>query len=127
MHLALEQMRFEERLKIEFDIDEDTLDQPVPPMMLQTLVENAIKHGISKKITGGIIEIGAKKVEGFLTIHVINPGHFKSPMVTKDPGVGLINSKNRLQILFGETAHINLRPLDKNHVIAEVNLPYLEI
>ncbi len=48
-YLALEQMRFEERLKIEFDIDEDTLQQQVPPMMLQTLVENAIKHGISKQ------------------------------------------------------------------------------
>ncbi|MEO6541546.1 MAG: histidine kinase, partial [Ferruginibacter sp.] len=49
-YLALEQMRFEERLKIEFEIDEDTLQLPVPPMMLQTLVENAIKHGISKQI-----------------------------------------------------------------------------
>ena len=50
-------MRFEERLKIEMDIDEDTLDQPVPPMMLQTLVENAIKHGISKRINGGMVKI----------------------------------------------------------------------
>lgn len=48
-------MRFEERLKIEMDIDPDTLHQPVPPMMLQTLVENAIKHGISKQINGGFI------------------------------------------------------------------------
>ncbi|HET9430075.1 MAG TPA: histidine kinase, partial [Chitinophagaceae bacterium] len=56
-YLALENMRFEDRLKIEYEIDEDTLDQPVPPMMLQTLVENAIKHGISKQITGGIIRI----------------------------------------------------------------------
>jgi two-component system LytT family sensor kinase len=43
-------MRFEERLKVEMKIDEDTLEQPVPPMMLQTLVENAIKHGISKRL-----------------------------------------------------------------------------
>ena len=54
-YLALEQMRFEERLKIELEIDEDTLQQPVPPMMLQTLVENAIKHGISKQIKGGVV------------------------------------------------------------------------
>jgi LytS/YehU family sensor histidine kinase len=49
-YLALEYMRFEDRLKIVYDIDEDTLDRPVPPMMLQTLVENAIKHGISKQM-----------------------------------------------------------------------------
>jgi sensor histidine kinase YesM len=56
-YLALENIRFEERLKVEYDIDEDTLEQPVPPMMLQTLVENAIKHGISKQIQGGTIKI----------------------------------------------------------------------
>ena len=56
-YLALENMRFEDRLRIEYEIDEDTLDQPVPPMMLQTLVENAIKHGISKQIDGGVVKI----------------------------------------------------------------------
>ena len=53
-YLALENMRFEEGFEVEYEIDEDTLDQPVPPMMLQTLVENAIKHGISKQINGGV-------------------------------------------------------------------------
>ena len=56
-YLALENMRFEDRLKIEYDMDEDTLNQPVPPMMLQTLVENAIKHGISKQINGGVVRV----------------------------------------------------------------------
>lgn len=53
-YLALEHMRFEERLKVELDIDQDTLTQQVPPMMLQTLVENSIKHGISKLVNGGL-------------------------------------------------------------------------
>jgi LytS/YehU family sensor histidine kinase len=53
-YLALENMRFEDRLKIEYDVEEETLSQQVPPMMLQTLVENAIKHGISKQVKGGI-------------------------------------------------------------------------
>ena len=56
-YLALESMRFEDRLKVEFDIDEKTVNNPVPPMMLQTLVENAIKHGISKQMKGGVVKI----------------------------------------------------------------------
>jgi two-component system LytT family sensor kinase len=56
-YLALEHIRFEDRLQVEYDIDEDTLDQPVPPMMLQTLVENAIKHGIGKQKSGGLIRV----------------------------------------------------------------------
>lgn len=125
-YLSLEKIRYEDRLTWEITTDKNCLKAQIPPMLLQTLIENAIKHGISKKITGGTIAIDAQNNHGFLTIKVINPGHFKSPIVTKDPGVGLINSKNRLQILFGETAQISLKPLDKNHVIAEVNLPYLE-
>ena len=73
-YLALEQMRFEERLKIEMDIDEDTLEQPVPPMMLQTLVENAIKHGISKKINGGIVKVISRFTNNHFELVVQNTG-----------------------------------------------------
>lgn len=125
-YLSLEKIRYEDRLTWEITTDKNCHKAQIPPMLLQTLIENAIKHGISKKITGGTIVIDAQKKDGFLMIKVINPGHFKSPIVAKDPGLGLMNSKNRLQILFGETAQISLRPLDKNYVIAEVNLPYLE-
>ena len=59
-YLALEQMRFEERLQLELDIDSSTLDRPIPPMMLQMLAENAIKHGISKHIKGGVVRITSK-------------------------------------------------------------------
>lgn len=125
-YLTLEKIRYEDRLTWEITADKNCHKAQIPPMLLQTLVENAIKHGISKKITGGTIRIDAKNKEGILTITAINPGHLKSPILSKEQGVGLINSKNRLQILFGETAQISLRPLDKNQVIAEVNLPYLE-
>jgi LytS/YehU family sensor histidine kinase len=125
-YLSLEKIRYEDRLAWEITADKNCHKAQIPPMLLQTLIENAIKHGISKKITGGTITIDAKNKEGILTIKVINPGHFKSPVLYKEQGVGLINSKNRLQILFGETAQISLGPLDKNHVIAEVNIPYLE-
>ncbi len=67
-------MRFEERLKVEMDIDEDTLEQRVPPMMLQTLVENAIKHGISKRINGGTIRIISRFTEKDFELIVQNIG-----------------------------------------------------
>ncbi|MDE3212746.1 MAG: histidine kinase, partial [Bacteroidota bacterium] len=73
-YLALEFMRFEERLHVDMDIDPDTLDQPVPPMMLQTLVENAIKHGISRKINGGFVKIISKFTDDLFELIVINNG-----------------------------------------------------
>ena len=73
-YLALENMRFEDRLKIEYEIDEDTLDQPVPPMMLQTLVENAIKHGISKQINGGVVKVISDFKDDYHELVVQNTG-----------------------------------------------------
>jgi two-component system LytT family sensor kinase len=125
-YLSLEKIRYEDRLTWEITLDKDCQKAQIPPMLLQTLVENAIKHGMSKKITGGIIAIDAKNKQGVLTLSVINSGNLKGQLISKEQGVGLINSKKRLQILFGETAQISLKPLDKNHVIAEVKIPYLE-
>src|SRR5688572_11513433 len=73
-YLALEHIRFEDRLRVEYEIDEDTLDQPVPPMMLQTLVENAIKHGISKQIMGGKIKIVSDFKDHYHELAVQNTG-----------------------------------------------------
>src|SRR5699024_5263648 len=73
-YLALEHIRFEERLKVNYEIEEETLDLPVPPMMLQTLVENAIKHGISHATTGGYLDI-ISKISGLNhEIIIRNPG-----------------------------------------------------
>src|SRR6202167_2138410 len=73
-YLALEHIRFEDRLNVEYDIDEDTLDQPVPPMMLQTLVENAIKHGISRQVDGGKVKIVSVFKNKFHELLIVNTG-----------------------------------------------------
>ena len=73
-YLALEHIRFEDRLKIEYEIDEDTLDQPVPPMMLQTLVENAIKHGIGKQMRGGVVKMISDFKDNYHELIVQNTG-----------------------------------------------------
>ena len=70
-YLELEHIRFEDRLMVEYDIDEDTLDQEIPPMMLQTLVENAIKHGIRQNI-GGKIKIVSDFIKDHLELTVQN-------------------------------------------------------
>src|SRR4029079_7160770 len=83
-YLALENMRFEDRLKIEYDIDEDTLDQPVPPMMLQTLVENAIKHGIGKQKSGGLVKVISDYRDNHHELIVQNTGQLNGNGSTED-------------------------------------------
>src|SRR5580765_160140 len=120
-YLALEHIRFEDRLRIEYDIDEDTLDQPVPPMMLQTLVENAIKHGISKQLSGGIVRIISDFKADHHEIIVQNTGHLNGSM--NGDGFGLTSTRNRLQLLFGEKANFEIKEIGQNLVEAKVLIP----
>lgn len=105
-YLALEHIRFEDRLKIEYRIDEETLDQPVPPMMLQTLVENAIKHGVGKQVNGGVVKVISDFNENYHELIVQNSGYLNGHNVD---GFGLSSTKNRLQLLFGEKANFEIR------------------
>jgi two-component sensor histidine kinase len=120
-YLALEYIRFEERLQVEYEIDEDTLDQPIPPMMLQTLVENAIKHGISRQVDGGKVKIVSDFLEDYHELLIVNTGALNG---NRDvDGFGLASTKNRLQILFGQKANFDIREVDGNTVQARVLIP----
>lgn len=120
-YLALEQMRFEERLMVSFDIDEDTLDQPVPPMMLQTLVENAIKHGISKNVSGGEIKITSRFVNDQHELVIRNTGQLNGH-VNAD-GFGIASTQSRLKLLFGDNAGFSINDVNGNEVEAKVTMP----
>lgn len=120
-YLALEYIRFEDRLQVQYDIDEDTLDQPVPPMMLQTLVENAIKHGISKQVDGGIVKIVSDFKDNCHELVIQNTGRLNGSM--NGDGFGLASTKNRLQILFGQKANFDIREVNGNTVQARVLIP----
>ncbi|MBM3412934.1 MAG: sensor histidine kinase [Bacteroidetes bacterium] len=120
-YLALESIRFENRLRIEYAIEENTLDLPVPPMMVQTLVENAIKHGISSRIQGGWASISSFIREGVHVLEITNSGNLNSAVVSA--GFGLTNTKNRLQILFGATARLFICQKDKDVVLCTVTIP----
>lgn len=121
-YLALENMRFEDRLRVEYEIDEDTLDQPVPPMMLQTLVENAIKHGISKQITGGKIKIVSDFKDSYHELAVQNTGKLVNG-TAKGEGFGLPSTLNRLSLLYGEKARFSIKQVTSEIVEARVLLP----
>lgn len=119
-YLALEHIRFEDRLKIEYNIDEDTLDQPVPPMMLQTLVENAIKHGIGKQVEGGVVKVTSDFHENYHELVVQNTGYLNGR--ANQDGFGLSSTKNRLHLLFGDKANFDIRQVD-GLVEARVQIP----
>jgi two-component system, LytTR family, sensor kinase len=121
-YLALEHIRFEDRLKIEYEIDEETLDQQVPPMMLQTLVENAIKHGISKQIEGGTVKVISDFVNGNHELVVENTGKLGTE-VCKSGGFGLSSTYNRLKLLYGEKARFEIKDVNGNIVRARVAIP----
>ncbi|MBG9376528.1 histidine kinase [Panacibacter sp. DH6] len=124
-YLGLEHIRFEDRLNVEYDIDEDTLDQHVPPMMLQTLVENAIKHGISKQVNGGKIRIISDFRGNNHELIVQNTGHFISDQ--NPEGFGIVSTQNRLKILYGNKAAFALQNVNGNMVEAKVVIPVLNV
>lgn len=110
-YLALELMRFENRLHIEYNIDEDTLDQPVPPMMLQTLVENAIKHGINKQEQGGVIRIISDFKDDYHELIVQNTGQLNGAVNSE--GFGIASTYDRLNLLFDKRAKFELKNLEE--------------
>lgn len=120
-YLALENMRFEDRLKIEYEIDDKTLCLPVPPMMLQTLAENAIKHGISRQIKGGVIRIISGMDNGNHILVVQNTGQLNGKI--NPEGFGLSSTTNRLNLLYGEKARFEIRQVNGSLVEARVELP----
>ena len=119
-YLALEQMRFEERLKVELDIDEDTLEQPVPPMMLQTLVENAIKHGISKRINGGVIKIISKFTDKDFELIVQNTGTLEKK---SSEGFGFKSTRDRLKFLCNGNAYFKVEEIESSKVQSKIVMP----
>jgi two-component system, LytTR family, sensor kinase len=124
-YLALESMRFEDRLTIAFDIDERTLNNPIPPMMLQTLVENAIKHGISKQMKGGVIKISSTIKDNQHQLLVQNTGHLNG-YAKHGGGFGISSTKDRLNLLYGEKASFEISQVDATLVEAKVQMPMTE-
>jgi two-component sensor histidine kinase len=123
-YLAIEQIRFEERLRVSFDITPGIDHVRVPPMALQTLVENAVKYGVETSADGGDIRITAQRGAGMnaLQIEVANTGELRS--ASGSTGIGLRNARQRLQLACGEHASLELRQ-QAGWVYATIHLPEL--
>lgn len=124
-YLGLESIRFEERLRVEFEIDPESNDFLVPPMMVQTLVENGIKHGISKLTSGGLIRVETKVEDDYLKIYIRNSGKFIIHEKTSDGGLGLENTRHRLKLIYGDDASMRIITEKDNFVITEIIVPHL--
>ncbi|MHA7129459.1 sensor histidine kinase [Algoriphagus namhaensis] len=126
-YLSLESIRFEERLRVLYEIEDEAYTYKVPPMMLQTIVENAIKHGISNLVKGGIIEIKCKEgLNEELYMQVKNTGHLHEQpnlKVKGEKGHGLSNTVERLKLIYGENATFRIFNSGTEHVITEVKIP----
>jgi two-component system, LytTR family, sensor kinase len=104
-YLGIEQVRFQDRLNLDFNIEPETLKAYIPSLILQPLVENAIRHGISKRKGKGIIKINSKKIDENLMVQV-NDNGLGLPVNSRggfvfNEGIGLKNTRNRLQKLYG--------------------------
>ena len=120
-YLQLESIQFDQRLTYNFEIDEKALEVKIPPMAIQLLVENAIKHGISQLSTGGDITINASMNDHHLNIEVTNDGQLKKK--SKREGVGLKNLVERMNILFGQFAELSLDNSGEDKVKASLKIP----
>jgi two-component system LytT family sensor kinase len=124
-YLDIQKVRFAERLQVSVDVPMELFPAQVPSLILQPMVENAVKHGIAKRVQGGAIRIAASRSNGRLTLSVYNDG----PSLPKgweegQSGVGISNVRTRLQNLYGDKFEMNIRNQDPGGVEVSVTVPF---
>jgi two-component system, LytTR family, sensor kinase len=120
-YLALEKIRYEDRLTSDFHIDPQTVYLQMPPMMLQTLVENAIKHGVQKETKGGFVQISSFLENNYVHIHIRNSGYLGDQDASG--GFGLKNTARRLELLYGSDSRFRIFQESESVVRAEIIVP----
>ncbi len=128
-YLKIEQTRFQERLRVEMKIDPGALDSLVPNMILQPLVENAVRYGIAPRATGGLIEIRAARADGMLHLDVCDDGRglpAENSQGLRKSGVGLANTRARLERLYGTSHRFELNNSPGHGLTVSLAIPYRE-
>jgi two-component system, LytTR family, sensor kinase len=126
LYLEIEQVRFNDRLRVRMEVDQETLDALVPNLILQPLVENAIRHGIGKRSAAGLLEISARRENGRLWLQVRDDGPGIPVNGSKLAGaqIGLTNTRTRLQRLYGEEQTFELRNALGGGAVATLTIPF---
>lgn len=106
-YLAIEEVRFGERLRTDLKVSEETLTLAVPPLILQPLIENAVHHGIAHLLEGGAVTIATARRDGLLELAIENPCDPERP-ASRGAGVGLANVRNRVEAVYGHKARIDV-------------------
>lgn len=126
-YLDIQKVRFGERLQLTIDVDRELFAAQVPSLILQPMVENAIKHGISKRAQGGALRISALRSNGMLTLGVYNDGPALPSDWERTPGgIGISNLRTRLQRLYGTKFDLSLQDQPPGGVQAAVSVPFRE-
>jgi len=120
-YLAIEQVRFSDRLQVRWSIEPALRDALVPGFILQPLVENAVRHGVAKRSVPGLIEVVARESDGDLVLSVRDNGPGYSP--ASGAGVGLANTRVRIETLFGERGQFQIVQAEGGGTIATVRFP----
>lgn len=126
-YLEIQKVRFADRLAVKVQVPAELLQSQVPSLILQPMVENAIKHGIAKRAQGGEIRVSATRSNGMLKLTVYNDG--PSLVVDREngrSGIGISNTRTRLQSLYGESFELSLQNHGQHGVEAAVSVPFRE-
>ncbi len=123
-YLEIEQTRFQDRLTVNFAVEPQTLDAQVPNLILQPLVENAIRHGIAPLSEAGTIEIEARRENGFIELRVSDNGAGFAESTDDSGGIGLANTRERLEKLYGSRHKFNVSSGANGGVEATIKIPY---
>jgi two-component sensor histidine kinase len=122
-YLEIEQIRFGDRLAVRMDLRPDTLSIHVPAMVLQPIIENAIRHGVASRRDGGALHILSRIDAGALRIEVSNDGSGLSHVGLATPGIGITNTRQRLSQLYGGAAHLHVEATDDQRVQVTLTIP----
>jgi len=128
-YLAIEVVRFGDKLRFEKDVAADTLDMLVPSMLLQPLIENCVKHGLSSKVEGGLIRLRSRRADSRLLIWVEDDGVGipESKLATlREQGIGVSNVSERLSVLFGADHRMSIDSQPGHGTRIEIEIPELQ-